>query len=1301
MGIILDDLTFLYYNLISIFHDYIHDCTRQGSGTARLNVGLKKFHDNYVLDQSLTIFGGGKKNKYNQKGGVLVTDSEGINYNVYQSDLKIGRNQNGEEIYFSFSLGKQVVINKEQNITPASPDYVGISFSPQRVVDLSQDSSQGFWNPDKVEGLGTRTRTDSGRDLDLREDPQAVAQPQSAIQSQSAIQPALDAKIFLRDVCDNIKLMFFGYGDWSALTPEFYKIALNVLNSKENLFEFHEITEAKLIIYIWKMVSNYTLTEASIPFIIAAANYDYVAVQQLYSNIPHNALQIQGINLPEITNSNDKWINLQMFQSIVGYLKDDQQQLLQEFLISSNHVNSIIFLSVLSVVISNAILTTPSLYLMVTNHSRNPKYTIGTVQDEDFNELMDTANPKIIIDSEAECLRLFDISLYYHFDNITLNQAIAKSRLEFNETAYKLFVKLNSAPLKDETFEEIYGNFLESIIIKCYYEILSINFLNDGTSVFTFFKDDSLFFSIVDKLIKMQNYFESVSPTDEIYGIVSILTINYQNLKEFLKYIINTDNTFVILDLLSDAITETITNSYYSSSQSQKGGAKSNSMDDSSTNNMIGGKLTGQQWSDINNFIDGATPEWVNNIQTLMITAWNMTEKKVDNPLNASNPNFYMQVLESIFDAFHDITEKDKKTLEKSFKNGGSNMFSTFPVNTTNTVKRTPYVVGGKNPPELEKLTTEAILQLNSCLKNFKKQLDVLRAQKTTSSVKSITDKKNKLPDYPGVEDDIIVFNNVTKMVATAGLMAVGFIDSDANILQCPYQVASTGLDPAPTRWRGIPSELLKMEIDILFKEVVSNQYRIFDDTNKLPGSNLDERLELAIKRIYGEDNRVFIGDGAGRDDINILKNSIINPTTTQETYSQAIFSKNSSFFTGTSIFEIPSGFPQNYKPAIYIDNALQNKNPSLFDGEWPNCTLCNVPGFIDGWDAQCAWSTCDNPQNPQNPGQPLNINFPFKVKELPVENGEIKFEISSLSGGQYTSTLQRTSSTPNGLKINMNTTLQHLGQPFGFICPDANITSSSALEATRVYDKQLQILLFKFQQYRDFLKKDTTGTLVTYLNLFKLFLTDATTFSSEGTEMLWKDGSGTDVNGNTRNPFVHFAEYGLWKACADNSIISSAVHGQNEVYNRVQPFQRIGGISVNFQNPLQKDRTMIQAGTDRPAQMGQVVAIYLNAQDGSYLNENLLIGNNSSTENSYFYVLPKKIWPLLPPIQDGGTIIKNKKSIRGKKNKKLKTIRKYKKALKYNSYRKSSTKNKKIYKSNNSVKNKKKFVKKYSRRSG
>ena len=1288
MGIILDDLTFLYYNLISIFHDYIHDCTRQGSGTARLNVGLKKFHDNYVMDQSLTIFGGGKKNNYNQKGGVWVKDSEGINYNVDPSDLKIGRNQNGEEIYFSDSLRKQVVINKEQNITPASPDYVGTSFSPQspQSPNQSQNLLQGFWDPDEGKGLGTRTDSGTDLDLDLREEPQAAAQSQSA----------LDAKIFLRDVCDNIKLMFFGYGDWCALHPAFYEIAHAIyknLNSKENLFEFHSITEANLIIYIWETVSNYTLNEASIPFIIAAANYDYVAVQYLYSTIRPDELQIQGINLPEITNSNDKWINLQMFQSIIGYLGDNQQQLRQNFLISSNHINNIIFLSVLSVVISNAILTTPSLYLMVTNHPSNPKYTIGTVQDEDFNELMDTAkvNPQIILESEAECLRLFDISLYYHFDNITLNQSIAKNRLEFNETAYKLFVKLNSAPLKDETFEEIYGNFLESIIIKCYYEILSIHFLNDGTSVFTLFKNDDLIFSIVDKLIKMPNYFESVSPTDEISGIISRLTINYQNLKEFLKYIIKSYNDFSILDLLSDAITETITSSYYPSSQSQKAGAKSNSMDDSSTNNMIGGKLTGQQWSDINGFIDGNTPEWVKNIQTLMIRAWNSAEKKVENPLNASNPNFYMQVLKSIFDAFPDITEKDKKTLEKSFKNGGSNTFSTFPVNTTNTVKRTHYDVGGKIPPELEKLTNEAILQLNNCLKNFKKQLDVLRAQKTTSSVKSITDKKDKLPDYPGLEDDIIVFNNVTKMVATAGLMAVGFIDSDANILPCPYQVAATGVDPAPSRWRGITSELLKMEIDILFKEVVSNQYRIFDDTNKLPGSNLDERLELAIKRIYGDNNRVVIGDSAGRDDINTLKNTRINPPTIPQTYSQAIFSNNSAFFTGTSIFEVPSAAPQNYKqPAIYIDNALQNKNPSLFDGQWPNCTLCNVPGFIDGWDAQCAWSTCDNPQNP---GQP------FKVKELPVENGQLNFEISTPSGGQYTSILQRTSSTPNGLIINMNTTLQHLGQPFGFICPDANITSSSALEATRVYDKQLQILLFKFQQYRDVLKV-TTGPSVTYSNLFKLFLTDATTFSTAGNEMPWKDGSGTDVNGNTRNPFVHFAEYGLWKACADNSIISSAVHGQNGVYNVVQPLQSIGGISGNFQNPLQKDRTMIQAGTDRPAQMGQVVAIYLNAQDGSYLNENLLIGNNSSTENSYFYVLPRKMWPLLPPGQAGGRLIKNKKSIRGKKNKKLKTIRKYKKALKYNSYRKSSTKNKKIYKSNNSVKNKKKIVKKYSRRS-
>jgi hypothetical protein len=91
------------------------------------------------------------------------------------------------------------------------------------------------------------------------------------------------------------------------------------------------------------------------------------------------------------------------------------------------------------------------------------------------------------------------------------------------------------------------------------------------------------------------------------------------------------------------------------------------------------------------------------------------------------------------------------------------------------------------------------------------------------------------------------------------------------------------------------------------------------------------------------------------------------------------------------------------------------------------------------------------------------------------------------------------------------------------------------------------------------------------------------------------------------------------------------------------------------------------------------------------------LIGHNSSTENSYFYVLPKKIWKTLPKnnsyylainkkYQDGGG-----KTI---KHRKLKTIRKYKKVLKYKSYKKSSHTNNK-----NTRKHKKKQYKKYSKR--
>ena len=818
---------------------------------------------------------------------------------------------------------------------------------------------------------------------------------------------------------------------------------------------------------------------------------------------------------------------------------------------------------------------------------------------------------------------------------------------------------------------------------------------------------------IINLLIKLTNYFENLKedlreriiltfPSEFHSFIISLFSVplNFESLNKFLIELIRTaiplfgrnfEWYVVVLDLLSDVISESITEKIiidYFPRQLQQGQEGGKNISINKRSNMFGGKITGDQWAVINDFIDSKIREWQGIIKKLMIDSWNSPNLIIPNPLN-TDPSFYISCLADIFRTFPDISEKDKKSLEKSFKSGGCKIFSKLPVNTRKTTKRTPYNGGEQIPSELKKIIDESISQLNNCLGKFKSQLDVLRSAKQSSSIKPLIDKKIKLPDYPGLEDDIIVFNNVTKMVATAGLMSVGFINSDADILRCPYASTITADENSPARWRGINNPLLQMEIDILFKEVVSNQYRIFDIDQKLVGASLDERLELGIKKIYSTNNRVIIGDGDARDDINARKPLPLNDGN-PGTYSQAIFSNTSEFFRGNGMFQIAGVDPANYyQPSIYIDNALQKKNTSLFSGSWPEYTLCNIPGFIDGWDAQCAWSTCDNPE--------ATGDVSKKVKELPQVNASMSFEINSQnSGGVYTSILQRRNDiSSTGLVIQMNTSLSHLGIPFGFICPSADIASSAALEATRVYDKQLQILLFKFKQYRENLILLPEKPYA-YSNLFKNFLTDSSEFSAAGS-MQWKDGS-IDANGMGKNPFVHFAEYGLWKACADNSIISSAVYGQNSIYQNVQPIQSVAGIIRNFQNPLQKDRTMIQAGTDRPAQMGQSVAIYLEALDGSEINDNLLIGHNSRTENSYFYILPRTIWPYLQ-VPEAIPGFGGAKRINKKNNKRIKmkirTIRKYKKAIKYNSYKKIS---KEYSRKKQTRKYKKKIFKKYSR---
>ena len=65
-----------------------------------------------------------------------------------------------------------------------------------------------------------------------------------------------------------------------------------------------------------------------------------------------------------------------------------------------------------------------------------------------------------------------------------------------------------------------------------------------------------------------------------------------------------------------------------------------------------------------------------------------------------------------------------------------------------------------------------------------------------------------------------------------------------------------------------------------------------------------------------------------------------------------------------------------------------------------------------------------------------------------------------------YTYTTTRTGN--NGeLEINLVSSVMHLGQPYGFRCDKVNFQDAWALQATRVYDKQLQILLHKFKEYR------------------------------------------------------------------------------------------------------------------------------------------------------------------------------------------------------------------------------------------
>ena len=237
MPIVLNDLTFLYYNLVSIFHDYIHDCTRQGSGTARLNVGLKKFHQNHVHDQELTIFGGGRKKIKNQKGGIIVMNSKGETYDTDERNLIQDENGN----FFD--------TNTKQYITFVSPAGIDTSFSSQGSPGSSYDFDNYSYLYDNTE------RGPLYSPLDIPRQASGI-QPQVKTLEQIQVEVE-DTKIYLRDVYDNIKLMFFGYGDWSVLTPKFIESA----DFYYKLFNSSYLNQNDLIIQIWKNISGIDFTE--------------------------------------------------------------------------------------------------------------------------------------------------------------------------------------------------------------------------------------------------------------------------------------------------------------------------------------------------------------------------------------------------------------------------------------------------------------------------------------------------------------------------------------------------------------------------------------------------------------------------------------------------------------------------------------------------------------------------------------------------------------------------------------------------------------------------------------------------------------------------------------------------------------------------------------------------------------------------------------------------------------------------------------------------------------------------------
>ena len=1583
------------YCLIATHHDYIHDCTCQGGGTGRVKKGFNDYHRKYVRCEDSGIFyqsGSGKK-QINQKGGnpinvnfiingpqITVTSPDGNE--IYNGT--VSENKNTYIIFQDNKSQKQYTINNityssnGQNKGTIDIDNFGYPTStpflprtePTRQfmtafkeptnlsseMDTKFEFSQGSTTGASISGYSSDSDTSltsgkyfgpgkipSNNTLLSDFNPPITSTASGLSQNNSA---DFKSKIRMVNILDNMRLMFFGFGDWKIIpdilvqytqqkfqefcqqiqptniglediilkiynelsgkypiSQNFQKVFQNVNNPQQlRMFpdgasspstkrkgNFSNITEeddSSVISEssvnpesIYSDLGSQPYSELMSPissaqsspqakrirtgeqqsplaqFIIHSGNLDFEYISKLIDYVSKNPINISQNNSKII-------LPIDFFGNYVCRQNSSSSQ-------RSNWWNYKDILAI-SIAVTTLIISQTIIYLKLnitsvgfssvtsssSSSSSSSQYDFTIPDSGEIRKLLYCFLDEIILkEAYLKCEVNFYNVISDVYDNFTNSHKKTSSYMpsmpsmpSFSFSSSSSFSPSSSQQLCDTTdtncividydsnynYEyEFSGKLIEflyqSIIIKSYYKALLIYYnYSDNESDNNFCRTTSIF-----------DYFENSGNENEnimldltnILVEQSIFDHMYPRCLEIIKKSRNSDDMYGNFSDFSDELSELILDEYVKLTEAKKSPSQSqNSViyydkkgyaadpfaggSINETNIQNGGRITQQQRDEIITFIKENYEKWKTDIQNSMTGVWNNDATDAQNPLN--NIQFYKGVLNSILSSVGEISEADKKSFEKFLKKISFDAFPGIAIRKSQQYK-------------LEKYISRAVSQLDLLLNNVQDlarsiyKPDPLEKVAKIKKIKeiSLVGKDNSLSPkkegtYALFPQDKVVFNNVTRMIAASGLMGIGYIDSNFDI------IIPNGSGTA--YWSQQKSSLLRMEIDNLFKEVTKNIFKCFGET--ILKGDIDSRLEVGIKKIYQNDPRVLIGDeDEGRDDISTKRKSLSN----------SILSKNSQFMKGQGDFSNPT---YNTRGPIYIDNARQGQSelfgPILNENyNWPKTVVCNVPGLVDGWQAVCSWNSCITNSKTDKYD---------KYLELPQENSSMTFNVlCSEFGVNYTYTTTRIGN--NGeLVINLGTSIMHLGQPYGFYCDKANYQDAWALEATRVYDKQLQILLHKFKEYRqnlqpisnysrllvkpepqfaknesDILLPMTTQPLDTasemqpeaqisspvppfepstpvppfepsspttselsypvltqpsspttselsypvltqpyestiessssypippqqpfvqiyenspsYTDLFGYFLTDGTPFNATNNNLFWLDGTPWQMT--EKNPVNHFMEFGGWKACADNNIISSAVSNQIGLYNGIQPIQQQGNVAKKFQNPLQQSRTMVQIGTDRPAQMGQVAALVLESLNIDENNTQLLIGNSSSNPKSYFYVLPRVLWGYNNSASASAfgyatkpsQVFKNNPDISSKRSRNLgneslsslpspshnpnnkggtiknkRTYRKYKNTKKYNSYRKSHTKNKKINKKY-TRKHKKMHYKKHSRR--